>query len=429
MNNAERIQARIQRDKQRKLARRMERNKEYDNFDRVLTMQHYMEALKKCRRGVDWKGSVQQYSHNCITTIKDTIVMLQKGKLPKLANPNEITLYERGKLRVITPIIIDDRMTQRVLCDYSLAPMVQGSLIYDNGASMQGKGVTFARDRMDKQLRGAIRKWGSDFYVLAFDFKNFFGSIPHQVCLQELERIYTDKRIIDLVMGIIKSYQVIPASRIKDDKLRQKYMEGVEKNRAVGICLGSQISQIMALTVPNKLDHYVKDVRSVKYYARYMDDGVLFSDSKEYLMDIYRGMQVIAKQLGLHFNQKKTRIVKITKGFTFLKIKYRVVCGKVIKTLTRSGTARMRRKLKKFRGLVDRGRIMMDDVFASMQSWLSHTRYARSYRTKKNMINLYNNLFDGYRLTKKFSHTKGGRQYAVLQADRRNQYRWCWDFA
>lgn len=112
-----------------------------------------------------------------------------------------------------------------------------------------------------------------------------------------------------------------------------------------------------------------------------------------------------------------------------MKIKYRVVCGKVIKTLTRSGTVRMRRKLKKFRGLVDRGRILMDDVFASMQSWLSHTKYARSYRTKKNMVNLYNNLFDGYRLTKKFSHTKGGRQYAVLQADRRNQYRWCWDFA
>ena len=42
----------------------------------------------------------------------------------------------------------------------------------------------------------------------------------------------------------------------------------------------------MALVVPNKLDHYVKDQRKFKHYIRYMDDFIIFADSKDKLKDI-----------------------------------------------------------------------------------------------------------------------------------------------
>lgn len=44
------------------------------------------------------------------------------------------------------------------------------------------------------------------------------------------------------------------------------------------------------------------------------------------------------------------------------------------------------------------------DVYNSFQSWLAHSYLACSYKTRKSMLKLYDELFDGYRITKKFWH-------------------------
>ena len=64
----------------------------------------------------------------------------------------------------------------------------------------------------------------------------------------------------------------------------------------------------------------------------------------------------------------------------------------------------MRRKLKKFKGLVDAGKMSLEDVYASMQSWLEHARIAKSYQTRKRMLKLYDELFGGYKITRKYRH-------------------------
>lgn len=40
------------------------------------------------------------------------------------------------------------------------------------------------------------------------------------------------------------------------------------------------------------------------------------------------------------------------------------------------------------------------------------------------MIKLYNELFDGYRVTKKYEHIKGGKNGELLQTDKWHEYRW-----
>lgn len=425
MTKYQRAKARIARDRALKAEKRSEKFKYNDNFNSVISTQHFIEALGKCRKGVSWKGSVQKYTQNAIVEISRTVNSLENGVLPELSSVNRIVLYERGKRREIVPITIRDRMTQRVLCDYALVPVLQNSLIYDNGASMKNKGVDFARKRLVGHLQKAVKEYGSEFYILTFDFKSFFDSIPHQTCLDVLNQNFTDRYIKGLTMAIIKSYEKSVINRTYTGEEREKMLERLNKNRSHGICLGSQISQIMALVVPNKLDHYVKDQRKFKHYIRYMDDGMVISDSKEALHQLYAEMKQIADELGLTFNDKKTRIVKSTRGFVFMKVRYRIApTGKIIKSLTKAGIVRMRRKLKKFRGLVDRGDMTLDDVYNSMQSWLAHTKVAMSYHAKRNMLKLYNDLFDGYKLTKKYEHIKGGKNGELLQTDKWHEFRW-----
>ncbi len=390
--------ARIERDKQKKAARHAPMFAEYDNLDKAVTFRHYVRSLRKCNKNVSFKLSVQNYNAVSISKIGPDCNAVRKCDVPPISSSKKVKIKERGHTRIITPIHISDRMTQRVLCDYALVPMIERRLIYDNGASMKNKGVSFARNRFNAHLEKAKAKWGDDFYALVFDFKSFFDSVPHKLCYDELCRTFRDKRLVDVTMQVIESYQIRDAKKNGDtDEIAR-----LRRHEGTGICLGSQVSQIMALVVPNEIDHYFKDVLGIKFYRRYMDDGVIFHQSKELLNCLLVTLEKLSNKLGLRLNRNKTHIAHIRKGVTFLKIRYIVRGTRTIKLLTRAGTVRMRRKLKKFVHLVAEGKMSLNDVYNSVQSWLSHAKLAKSFHAIRRMMALYDKLFGGYRLTKKW---------------------------
>lgn len=406
MTKYKRIKARIERDKLRRDKKRIEQVRMFDYYDKMFTMQNYISALKKCNKNVGYKASTQEFNMNAIEFIHKIISSMENHVVPVPNSIHKVQIHERGKTRTITPIVYYDRITQRVICDNILVPSLARSLIYDNGASTKGKGVAFARKRIFRHLQRAVKTYGSDFYVLVFDFKSFFDSISHQVCYDILNKTFNDKAIVEAIMSIIHAYPIVDARQsIPDPLKRQLVIETIQNNQGVGICLGSQISQSMALTVPSKIDHLIKDIWAIKGYVRYMDDGVVIHHDKETLHKLLKSIIAVADSLHLKLNLKKTRIVKATKGFAFLKVRYVVSSsGKIIRKLTREGVVRMRRKLKRFKHLVDSGKMNVDDVFASVQSWLSHSKAAQSYQSRKRMLKLYDMLFGGYRLTRRYRH-------------------------
>lgn len=398
MTNNERIQHRIQRDKQRRLKRKLEKQYLYGDFEKTFTMQNFMKALKKCQKTVSWKGSVQTYSkHAIIKTIRAKNALM-KGQLNTTKMIRKMVLYERGKRREINAVRIDDRHIQRVLCDEALLPMIKDSLIYDNGASLEGKGVEFARRRLNIFLQRAVRKYGDDFYALAFDFKSFFDSIKHSVCLEELSKYFPDKRIVGLSMKIIKMYCENDAKSVIDASERNAILDMLHKNQGTGLTLGSQVSQIMALLIPNRIDHFLKDTCGLKWYIRYMDDGVIIYKDRHYLQHIVNQLENLCNSIGLKLNLKKTRIAKCTQGFKFMKIHYRIKGRKIVKTIDKSGNIRMRRKLKRFQRLAKQGIMNIEDVYNSMQARLSHMKIAKSYHARRNLLNKYKLLFNGYKI-------------------------------
>lgn len=373
-------------------------------LEEAITYQNYFHALKECNKNVNYKYSVQEYDSNCAIRITDTINTIRNGMIPNVKSVNPVTIFERGKQRIITPIDISDRITQKVLCDNVLVPSICPHLIFDNGASMKDKGTDFARRRVNLFIEDAKREYGSEnLYALIFDFKSYFDSIPHEQCYRVLNKYIYDKRIVELTIRIIESYKLRSIASIEDEAQRRKALEKLYSHKDVGICLGSQISQIMAVAVPNEFDHYIKDVLGLKYYERYMDDGIIILNDKATLLRLKDELGELATQYGLRFNQKKTYVVKLTKGFTFLKIKYHVTPeGKTVKRLVRSGIVRERRKLKKFQTKVDSAEMSKDDVYNNIQSWIAHSKIAKCHTTTKNMIDLYDEYFGGYRVTQKY---------------------------
>ena len=96
-------------------------------------------------------------------------------------------LSERGKTRWITANMMIDKTVNHVISDELLMPSIRKYLIYDNGASQKGKGVSFTRRRFEYDLHNYFNETGSnEGYILLGDFSGFYSNIRHKPCIDIL---------------------------------------------------------------------------------------------------------------------------------------------------------------------------------------------------------------------------------------------------
>ncbi len=369
------------------------------NFRSVFTIQNLMKSLQKRRKGVEWKGNVQRFIFHAILKLKRLKDSLLEGKLNVDATIRRIMLHERGKLREIHAVMIDCRVVQGCYCDSCLVPLTERTLIRDNPASVKGKGITDARNRLEMFLKELATKHGDNFYIMTGDFTKFFDHLRHCDCLTHFREIRLDRMLQGLGMKIARMYQESELGEIADEAERAARAQQLRQHKGIGLTLGSQESQTMALVIPNRIDHTVKDKMGIRAYERYMDDTLAAGPSKVELKGVERVIQGEAAEVGLSMNAKKTAITKASKGMKFLQIYYKVTdTGHLVKNLVRAGIVRMRRKLKKFAKMIRRGVMRLDDAFASFSAWFGNSYHADAYRTRKGMLSLYWRLFHGYRM-------------------------------
>lgn len=389
MTSEERHETRAQRRRAAREAHKREKLSKYDNFERVADYNSLYRAYKDARKGVSWKASVQRYgsdlgknlcrTHNALINGED----VRKGFIT-------FDLMERGKLRHIQSVHFAERVPQKSLSQNALMPVLENGLIYDNGASRKGMGISHAIDRITLQLEEHYRKYGNEGYILQIDLKNYFGSIPHDKLKEMIREKFTDERIIRLTEQFIDAFA--------DEKMKemQKFKEeAVEcgEEYAIGLGLGSEVCQICAVSYPNKVDHFVKEILRVPY-GRYMDDSYLIHISKEFLKDALEKIRGIYESLGIKLNEKKTRIVKLSRGFTFLKTQFFLTeTGKVVKKICRDSVTRERRKLKKFAKWVNAGKMAFSQVKEQYASWRGYAGKKDAHKTIRSMDALYNRLF------------------------------------
>lgn len=381
---------RIQKDKAQKEERRKAYREKYDCLEKIFTPRHYIKCIRKCRKGVRFKHSVQRYCARPFKKIGEDLHGAVNVQFLPVNKNRSIVIRERGHERFITPIQIRDRVNQRVLCDYGLAPLMTRRLIYDNGACLKGKGVSFSRKRFEKMLESAKREWGNSFDAYVFDFHRFFENLPHSLCYREIDRAFQDKRIVNLTARIVEDYAAIDAERDKNFKA----LSLIRQHRWFGVCLGSHVSQLMGICALNFFDHWIKDVLGIKYYIRHVDDCIILHNDRNLLKKLAKEICVKLSEAGLILSEKKSHIVPIRKGVRFLKIRYIITDElKTIRKIWGKSVIRMRRKLRKFVGKVLNGKMTEEQVYLSFQSWQAHSRECMSYHTRKKMFELYHLLF------------------------------------
>ncbi len=367
------------------------------------------KAYKASIKGSKWKEATQKYMLNFLRYI----FQIQEELLSRtLANgqTREFSLRERGRTRPITSLQTKDRIVRHALCDEILIPEVRKKIIYDNGASLEGRGISHSRKRFEVHLRKYYREYGNEGYILFGDFSKFYDNIIHEIAKQELLKLFDNDEFIDWLLTLIFDGFKIDVSYMTDNeyancldgmfnkleyRLIPKESFTGEKFMAKSVNIGDQLSQVIGVYYPYRMDNYVKYVRSQKYYARYMDDWYIMNPSKEELLDILNHIRIIAKELGIHINEKKTRIVKIGGTYKYLQIKYTLTeNGKIIKRMNSKRVTSMRRKLKKLATKVETGEVSYENIENMFRSWMGSFYKLLSRQQRENLIRLYENLFD-----------------------------------
>lgn len=356
MRSEERRAARRARREEARRKKREERLEGCD-FDAVADLDNLYNAARKASRGVMWKASTQRYMkdvlRNVVRARRDLLVGNEVCK-----GFNRFDLYERGKMRHISGVKFSERVIHKSLSQNVLVPAITPSLIESNSANVKGRGTHYAIKLLKKQLARHWRKYGSGGYILLIDFSDYFARIDHDCVKRQIEGYLDDPRAIVLAKHLIE---------VQGD---------------VGLGLGSEPNQILAIAFPNEIDHLVVEMCGVEAYGRYMDDSYAISPSKSVLQATLAVIADRCAALGIQINWKKTRIVKLTKGFKFLKKRFFFTeTGRIVVKPCRESITRERRKLKKQARLYHEGKMTYEQVQQSYQSWRGGMKHYDAHRT------------------------------------------------
>lgn len=340
-------------------------------YEEAITFESLLESMYKCQRGVLWKESVSSFSLNGLERCLKLSDELESGTYRE--RPGKIVHITSPKPRDALSISFRDRVYQRSLNDNIVYPAMTNGLIYDNGACQRGKGVDFERERIKCLMQRYMRKNGLNGYVLQCDIKGYFNNIEHSAANKELER--------KLKCDCWKAVTEILAKQYSGDR---------------GYNPGSQMVQIIGISLLNDVDHAVKERGRAKQYWRYMDDFAIISADRNFLEKCKKALEVRLSHYSLHLHPKKTRIYPFANGIETLGFRFRPTeSGKVVMSVLGQNVKNKKRKLRRLVKRCKAGKMSRQNADKSFECWVSHIRHGDSYKLEQRMRKFYRSLWEG----------------------------------
>ena len=336
---------------------------ELSNFE-MLYKSHRVARLSKSH-----KDDVIKFEHNLFENLCQIEEQL-KNKTYAVKNYRTFEIFE-PKRREIQALEYHDRIVQHTICDNYLTPFYKKRLILTNCACQEGKGTTFARQKLKQFFVDFYKHYKKNGYILKCDIKKYFASINHNILKSQLYKI-PDKDVRNLIFKIIDSYNF-------DTKK--------------GLPIGNQVSQILGVTFLDKLDRLIKEKLHIKYYVRYMDDFILIHNDKNYLKYCLVQITNCLNNLDLMLNDK-THIFPVKNGVEFLGGRYLVQdSGKIIIKLKKQSKQRLKNRLKQITKLYCKGKIDNEFIKGSLAGYKGHLKrlnarkfYYENVKKLKNII-------------------------------------------
>ena len=327
-------------------------------FEQVADFYALAAAARRAARGKGASLSAAAFIFN----MEGEILRLQREILDGSYRPLPYrTFYiSEPKPRTISAADFRDRVAHHALCAV-LEPLFERAAISDSYACRPGKGS----HRAVRKAQCFSRRFGR---FLKLDIRKFFETLDHKVLKTDLRRLVKDPRLLELA-----------------DRIIEHGAPGSPPGK--GLPIGNLTSQHFANHYLTSLDHFIKGKLQVPGYVRYMDDFLLFSDSKNFLRGAHQTInEFVQRNLKLTLKSEATVHAPVSEGIPFLGLR---LWPQIVR-LDGSGKRRLIRALRSgAEGLVS-GRLVEDDLAASFRSRLGHAEHADTLGLRRSLGGLMN---------------------------------------
>jgi retron-type reverse transcriptase len=337
-------------------------------WETVVSFANLHEAVRRASLGKRKRPDVAAFLMNVESELVSLRHELESDTYR--TGPYREFLVHQAKPRLISAAPFRDRVVHHALTQV-LEPIFERRFSRDSYACRVGKGTHKALQRA---------KWAAARfpYVLKCDIRKYFASIDHAILQSLLEKTVKCQATLRLAQCIIDGWdepeQVI--HYFPGDDL----FSPLERRR--GLPLGNQTSQFLANVYLNPLDQYVNRELRPGCYIRYVDDFLLFSQSKAELAEMRGAVETFLDELRLLVHERKSRVYRCTEGVTFLG--WRLFPEK--SRLVRENVVRFRRRLREMERAFREGAATREDIRTRIHSWIGHAAAGNTWRLRERLF-------------------------------------------
>lgn len=230
--------------------------KRYGNlYDRIISLDNLRLADDRARRRKCHTYGVRLHDRNREENLRQLHEQLKAGAY-RTSEYNTFTIHEPKERLIFRLPYFPDRIVHHAVMNI-LEPIWVSVFTADTYSCIKGRGIQAAADK----LRNVInRDKAGCAYCLKIDIRKFYPSIDHTILKRIVRRKIKDTRLLKLLDEIIDS--------------------------AEGLPIGNYLSQFLANLILAYFDHWVKEVKRIRYYFRYADDIVVLHSDKKVLREL-----------------------------------------------------------------------------------------------------------------------------------------------
>lgn len=362
--------------------------KRYGNlYAKICSKENLKLAYKHAKKGKGWYAEVKAIEKDLDHYIDELHEMLVNHQF-HTSEYVTFTKKEGKKEREIYKLpFYPDRIVQWAVLQV-IEPQLLSFFTDDTYSAIPNKGIHAAF----KKLRKDVDEHPDEMlFCCKIDCRKFYPSIDHEILKAKYRRKYKDCELLDLIDEIIESISTCPATdeNIEFYLSQGKNVEivtdsdGKEYIKGVGIPIGNYFSQYDGNYYLSEFDHWMKEVKHIKFYYRYMDDICIFGKTKEELHQVLADVQEYLKDnLNLRLKDNYQIFPSFVRGVDF--VGYRIF--KDFTLLRKTTCLQMEKKMTKLLNKVQSGQQMNYSEWCSINSYKGWLKHCDSFRLSQKYI-------------------------------------------
>ena len=343
-------------------------------MDYVCSYDNLWKAYREAEKSKRYRTEVSLFKQDLEKNLFDIQRDLKAGTYQVGAYREFYVRYP--KPRLVMALGFRDRVVQWAIYR-QLNPYLDKRFISDSFACRKGKGALEAVQRVLHWEQEISRKPdGQEWYCLKIDIAKYFYRVSHEKALDMFRSITDDERFISLMDTIINNAEVpfgLPEGVSADDCPPEQRLYDV------GMPIGNLSSQMIANMYLDRLDQFCKKQLRIHYYARYMDDVVIFYNDLATLHRWRDQIEIMVRdELSLRLN-KKTSIQKMMRGIEFVG---RIILPSGVR-FRKSSRGRIKRVFKREAERYQQGFSDLNHIQSTIASYYGQMLHASTYNLKR----------------------------------------------